>query len=142
MTPDDELPDDYHMRLTKPGGVRLCSRPEAECAARLDALKEVERLRAEVESLRSQAPYVEASGHYCDGMTEAWSDAQAEICRRLELLTIATSALEAYESVMWMAEKYAEAGGAGGPELRTYREAELAIRALARALGRSTGGAP
>ena len=36
-------------------------------------------LKAENERLKSMAPYVESSGHYCDGMTAAWSDAQEAI---------------------------------------------------------------
>ena len=31
---------------------------------------------AERDALKSKLPYAEASGHYCDGMTAAWSDAQ------------------------------------------------------------------
>src|SRR3990167_9279983 len=33
----------------------------------------------EVARLKSMAPYVESSGHYCEGMTVAWSDAQQAI---------------------------------------------------------------
>lgn len=53
------------------------------CGARLTANATLESrittLLEENERLKSQAPYVEASGHYCDGMTQAWTDAQAAI---------------------------------------------------------------
>ena len=41
--------------------------------------KEWAEAEAEIIRLKSIAPYVEASGHYCDGMTEAWTDAQIAI---------------------------------------------------------------
>jgi hypothetical protein len=48
------------------------------------------------------------------------------------------AALEAVDSgIMWMAEKYAESGGSGGPEMRDYNEVKAimddALKPLARA---------
>lgn len=37
-------------------------------------------------------------------------------------------ALRLADGVMWMAEKYAEAGGTGGPEMREYVPAAAAVR--------------
>lgn len=51
-------------------------------------------LRKRNAELESMAPYVESSGHYCDGMTAAWSDAQEAIGR----LSDAVAALRNIES--------------------------------------------
>lgn len=45
---------------------------------------DITRLERELADLKSKAPYVEASGHYCDGMTLAWADAQIAISEKLE----------------------------------------------------------
>lgn len=45
--------------------------------ARITELEQaLRRAEEERDKLKSQAPYVEASGHYCDGMSAAWMDAQ------------------------------------------------------------------
>jgi chromosome segregation ATPase len=56
-----------------------------DLAAQLAAANgRIAALEAEITNIRSMAPYVEASGHYCDGMSEAWSDAQDAIDKQVE----------------------------------------------------------
>ena len=45
-------------------------------------------------------------------------------------------ALEAADSILWMAERYAESGGSRGPEMRDFLAANKVIQA---ALGRDAG---
>ena len=42
-------------------------------------------------------------------------------------------AVKLADSILWMAEKYAEGGGSNGPEMQDYRPAEQAIRAALKA---------
>src|ERR1051325_1344383 len=43
-------------------------------------------------------------------------------------------ALEAADSILWMAKEYAEGGGSRGPEMRDYTEAEEKVAAAIRSL--------
>lgn len=54
-------------------------------------------LESEVARLRSQAPYVESSGHYCDGMALAWTDAQIAIAEAEHYKALAQEFAEAVE---------------------------------------------
>ena len=50
--------------------------------------------------------------------------ALAEAAERMEDLI---EKLSNAESILWMAEKYAEAGGSGGPEMREFNDAMKVI---------------
>lgn len=69
-----------------------------------------------------------------DERMDASQDANARlIVAAPELL----EALRTAESILWMAENYADAGGRGGPEWRDYEPAAAQIRsAIAKAEGR------
>ena len=65
------------------------------------------------------------------------SDLADEARRARESEAALRKALKAAERILWMAEKYAEDGGSGGPEMRDYTEAIEEITTLkAKAGGR------
>jgi hypothetical protein len=57
----------------------------------------------------------------------------ASLLDRINLITQQrdelAAALRAASSILWMAEKYAEAGGSRGPEMRDYTEAAETVEA-------------
>lgn len=79
-----------------------------ECQCDACVLHAVPALIAEVRLLRSIAPYVEASGHYCQGMTEAWTDAQIAIGMQVQA---ESERDEARAEVRLLREGLAEARG-------------------------------
>lgn len=76
----------------------------------------------------------EVAGVYSDDIDFDEAKANARlIAAAPELL----EALQAADRILWMAEKYAEGGGSGGPEQRDYDEAAPLIKAaLAKAEGK------
>lgn len=46
----------------------------------------------------------------------------------LELMALASKAIEAFQGIAWMAREYAEGGGSGGPEMRDFDEWEAQIK--------------
>jgi hypothetical protein len=68
-------------------------------------------------------------------VSEAEARANAElIVRAVNAHDDLVAALKGAESILWMAESYAEAGGSGGPEMREYAPvAEMIRAALAKA---------
>jgi hypothetical protein len=65
--------------------------------------------------------------------------ATAEVRSSRSLLREAMEALEKSYAILWMAEKYAEAGGQSGPEMRGFREAAEPIRATLAKLREAVG---
>lgn len=64
------------------------------------------------------------------GLTiEALLQAQGEAQRWEAKATRLRAALEAAQSIFWMAEAYADGGGSHGPERHDYDEADAIVRA-------------
>jgi hypothetical protein len=73
---------------------------QSQLLSQLTQLQEqVKELQAENEKLKAMAPYVEWSGHYCDGMTEAFSESQQfldDLNQERETVARLTEALQFY----------------------------------------------
>lgn len=48
-----------------------------------------------------------------------------------DLIEVAWDALRQAQSILWMAERYADAGGSGGPEMRDYGPAAATVQQAA-----------
>lgn len=115
----------------------------SETAALRSALAEAERERDEAYRCLNTIP----NGH--GGCAKDHSSRLAEFTNCWICKTIAAEserdrlreALNAADSILWMAREYAEAGGSGGPEMVDFTAAEQAVRAaLSAPLPADAGG--